>query len=128
MRMDELLLKKGSEIVFGAPATQAISAQAVAAIGKAVATIREIQEAHLPQCFAEGISEAPSQVLVLVLARSAAPGNVMHRLGPQLHKIIPKGVYLDVLPIGPAHQFVDAVRRAGCQIYRAPNRPWWRFW
>ena len=127
MRMDELILKKGAEILFGKPANP-INSQATAAIRQAVAGISEIREAHLPQCFAKDLSEEPAQVLVLVLSSSASPARVMERLGPQPHKIVPKGSYLDVLPVGPTHQFLGDVRRAGCEIYKAPHRPWWKFW
>jgi hypothetical protein len=52
----------------------------------------------------------------------------MGKLGPELTKIVPQGLYLDVWPLPPNHELLDAVRKAGCQIYKATSRPWWRFW
>ena len=127
MRIDELLVKKGADVLVGAPETP-LNPQTTAAIAEAVATIKGIREAHLPQCFIPGVSEAPAQVLVVVLAASATEQNVMSELGPRLHKIVPKGVYLDVWPLPLRHPVLGSVRKAGCQIYAAPQRPWWRFW
>ena len=127
MRIDELLVKKGADVLIGAP-THPVSPEATAAIAEAVSTVKGVREAHLPQCFIPGVSDAPAQVLVLVLATSATDQGVMGELGPLLHKIVPKGVYLDVWPLPPRHAVLDAVRKAGCQIYAAPSRAWWKFW
>src|SRR5690348_14282099 len=103
MRIDELPVKKGTDALFGPPPNP-ISQEATAAIGAAAASIRGVLEAHLPQCFVPGVSEAPAQLLVLVLARSANGAAVMRKLGPELTNIVPKGLYLDVWPLPPNHE------------------------
>jgi hypothetical protein len=114
----------------GAPASPAISVEATAAVAAALTQTSGIAEAHLPQFFAVGVSEAPTQALVLVLAPDATPDRVMATLGPKLGAIIPAGVYLDVWPLAPSHALLPAVRGAGCRIYKAQRvpRPWWKFW
>lgn len=127
MRIDELLLHKNTNVLICAPANP-INTQAKDNIATAVGKIKGISEAHLPQFSAPELSEFPAQVLVLVLTRWATPDGVMTQLGPELHKIIPKGIYLDVLPIESTHELVTPVRSAGCQIYKSNLKPWWKFW
>ena len=128
--MDELTAAAGLDVLVGAPADGAISAEATAALAAALSHTPGVLEGHLPQLFAPGVSDAPAQALVLALARGAAPDAVMSALRPRLAAIVPAGVHLDVWPLAPAHALLPAVRQAGCQIYTAPAalRPWWKFW
>jgi hypothetical protein len=127
MRIDELLIKKGAEVMIGAPANP-LNPEATAAVASAVSSTPGVLEAHLPQVFIPGVSENPAQVLILVLSGSTPVAQVMSQLGPSLHRIIPGGVYLDVWPLPRSHQLLPTIRNAGCQIWQVPKRPWWRFW
>jgi hypothetical protein len=129
MRIDPIDAPAGSDVFIGAPASPIISQEATNSLRRAIADTPGVAEAHLPQIFAPKVSEAPTQALVLILARSAMPEEVMQTLGPKLHAIIPKGVHLDVWPLRPEHSLVPSVRKAGCMIWSAPHRhPWWKFW
>ncbi len=135
MRMDALHMRPGARVFIGAPADPQLTPTARAAVAAQVAAVPGIREAHLPQCFAPGVSERPAQVLVLVLVLvldpATTPDRVMSALGPRLSEVIPPGVYLDVWPLAAAHELLPAVRAAGCEIFRAPGvvrRPWWKFW
>jgi|SRR5437667_3460922 len=127
MRIDELPIKEGVEVLIGAPSNP-INPDATAEIAKAVAATPGIQEAHLPQVFIPGASEGPAQVLILILSGGQSMSEVMGQLGPQLHKIVPRGIYLDVWPLPRSHELLPTVRNAGCEIWRAPKRPWWKLW
>ena len=64
--MTPLSIPRGSQVLLGRAAKPMPESQS-AAISELVQSIRGIREAYLPQCFAQGIMEAPAQVLVLVL-------------------------------------------------------------
>jgi len=127
MRIDELPIKNGVDVLIGAPSNP-ITPNATAAIVNAIAATPGIQEAHLPQVFIPGASERPAQVLILVLSGRRAMSEVMGHLGPKLHEIIPSGIYVDVWPLPRSHNVLPKVRSVGCEIWRAPKRPWWRVW
>ena len=128
MRVDHLTLAHGRDVMFGRPATP-IAPEPTAAIAGAVAQCAGVREAHLPQCFMPGVSEAPAQVLFVVLERGVTGDTLMAELGPRLHGIVPSGVFLDVLPVQPTDSLLPAIRNAGCEIFRAPPRaPWWKWW
>ena len=112
-------------MLFGAPA-QPMEVKRSAAIAKAVALVPNIVEAHLPQCYMEGLGE-PRQVLVLgVRAKEDIP-RIMEQLAPAINRVMPDGEFLDMIPFHTA-SIPAGVRESGCEILRAPKRPWWKLW
>ncbi len=64
-------LPAGTHILLGPPA-KLIDSNLFRAIVRLAGSIEDIVEAHLPQCFAVGVMEEPSQVLVPVLKSSSS--------------------------------------------------------
>jgi hypothetical protein len=119
-------LPPGSPVMIGAPA-HPLTPDITSAITRAVASVPDIMEAHLPNVFAVGVMEAPAQVLVLVFSTIANKDQVLSALGDALASEMPPGFALDVWPIHGRSDTLDDVRSAGCQLplppHGAPIRP-----
>jgi hypothetical protein len=128
-KIQPFVIGSGANVMIGAPA-RPIAPEPTAAIAEAVASVRGVTEAHLPQVYIPGVSEQPGQKLVLVLEQGTDPVRVMGDLGPLLHEIVPLGVHLDVWPVTSGHELLPAIREAGCRIFcrPSPQRPWWQIW
>ena len=118
---DQINVQPGTQVLIAAPANP-IASEIAAAIGTAAGAVRGVLEAHLPLCFIPGVTKAPAQVLVLVLARGALAGTVTQNLGPRLHAILPPDFALSVWPLSEDDELVAAVRATGCAVYTAPDR------
>jgi hypothetical protein len=113
-------LPPGAPVMIGAPA-RPLTADITNAITRAVASIPDIMEAHVPNVFALGAMEAPAQVLVLVFSTIANWDQVLTALGDALARELPPGFALDVWPIHGGPGTLDDVRSAGCQLTLAPH-------
>ncbi len=121
-----IALPPGSPVMIGAPA-HPLTADITNAITRAVASVPDIMEAHLPNVFALGAMEAPAQVLVLVFSTIANGDQVLSAVGVALARELPPGFALDVWPIHGGPGTLDDVRSAGSQLplppHGAPMRP-----
>jgi hypothetical protein len=98
------------------------------ALGRLVASIDGIIEAHLPQCFLVGVMESPAQVLVIVVDPAANQQAILNAIGEGLSQVLPIDKLLDVLPVKPESPMLKDVRSAGCSIKRDAVGRWWKFW
>ncbi len=113
--------------MLGAPAVP-MPTERSAALGQLVASVPEVLEAHLPQCYAEGKMPKPAQVLFVVFAAGVSH-SAMERIGAGLLKIVPPNEFLDMWPITLRSDLLETVRGCNCRIYtRPPKSPWWRFY
>jgi hypothetical protein len=113
-------------MMIGAPAVP-MPEERSAAIGRLVATVPEIVEAHLPQCYIPGQTSKSAQILFLVFARAISPA-ALQTIGAGLPAIVPAGEFLDILPITLASDLLETVRGTDCPVYARPRAaPWWRF-
>ncbi|MBN1671619.1 MAG: hypothetical protein JXR37_11325 [Kiritimatiellae bacterium] len=114
----------GTSVLVGSP-ERPMSRALVRAIGRLAAQTDGIQEAHLPQCFALGVMNAPEQVLVVVLRPEADENAVLGALGRGLAAILPPGRQLHVWPLPPDSEFLADIRAAGCPAVGKTHRHWW---
>ena len=117
MRIDSFDMTPGKDLLIGPPNDRQLTESVLSQLQRVLANIRGILEAHVPQCYIPDISDAPVQVLVLVLEAKTNPDSVMERLAPQLHAIVPRGLYLDVWPLPEAHELVPKVQAAGARFF-----------
>jgi hypothetical protein len=68
----------------------------------------------LPQIYCKGKFDPPAQVLVIVLEDGAH--SQIQPIGEALHRILPEGQYLDVIPWPPGHLAMTTVRQTGCVV------------
>ena len=122
--MSERVLRKGTKILFGAPASPMPSIW-VNAIGQTVAQVPEIVEAYLPQCFLEGDTEA-RQVLVVGVQHDADIPAVMASLMAKMKLLLAEARFIDILPF--VHGSVPAEARFVPCFVRQRRNAWWRFW
>ena len=123
--MSSRFLRAGTQISFGAPATPMPDVIADA-IGHLVQQVPGITEAHLPQCFIEGDTEA-RQVLVIGVRDMEAVPRLIQELTDLLKPVVPVGKLIDIIPFQES-KVPTAVRAAGCRIFGQANRPWWKLW
>ena len=123
--MNERTLNKGMTIYFGAPA-KPMPEVMVDAISQVVAQVPGIVEAHLPQCFIEGDKEARQVLVVGVQRRSEIP-EIAEALMGKLRLVFTPGQFIDILPF-ESGSVPDGVRQAGCQIFAAKRKGWWKIW
>jgi hypothetical protein len=123
--MSERTLKAGTNMHFGAPAKPMPEIMADA-ISQVVAQVSGIVEAHLPQCFIEGDKEA-RQVLVIGVQRRGEIPRIAQELMGKLQLAFPPGQFIDILPF-ESGAVPSSVRQAGCQIFAADKKPWWKIW
>jgi hypothetical protein len=111
-------VSKGTKWMIGAPANP-MPAERVRRIEKLLAGIPAVREAHLPQCFAEGFTPQPAQILFVLLEPSANVEATMQAIGRGLSNgLVPAGESLDMLPLHEGHQLLDAVRGAGMIFFK----------
>ncbi len=110
---------------FGAPAKPMPEIMS-GAVRQVVAQVPGILEAHLPQCFIEGDKEA-RQVLVVGVARRNEIPRIAQDLMGKLQLVFPPGQFIDILPF-ESGAVPPGVRQAGCQIFAAERKPWWKVW
>ena len=96
------------------------------AISQVVAQVPGIIEAHLPQCFIEGDQEA-RQVLVVGVQRQNEIPQIAEALMGKLQLVFPPGQFIDILPF-ESGAVPAGVRQAGCQIFAAEKKAWWKIW
>jgi hypothetical protein len=123
--MSERTIKAGTEMFFGAPAKP--MPQIIAdAISQVVAQVPGIVEAHLPQCFIEGDTEA-RQVLIIAVERRDEIPRIAGELMGKLQLVFAPGQFIDILPY-QAGALPQGVRQAGCQIFATERKAWWKIW
>ena len=114
---------KGTKWFIGAPANPIPPAQ-VEAIVSLLRRVGGIREAHLPQCYAEGVTPEAAQVLFLVLEPSTDVQATMHAIGQGLASgILPTGKFLDMMPLSESDAMLTPVREANMQILGQPSAP-----
>ncbi|MCE9545947.1 MAG: enhanced serine sensitivity protein SseB C-terminal domain-containing protein [Planctomycetia bacterium] len=123
--MDERTLKRGTALYFGAPA-KPMPEILVDAISQVVSQVSGIVEAHLPQCFIEGDTEA-RQILVVVVQRRAEISRIAEELMNKLQLALPPGQFIDILPF-ESGTIMPGIREADCQIYAGEKKAWWKIW
>jgi len=123
--MSERTLKAGTNMLFGKPAKPMPEIMADA-ISQVVAQVPGIVEAHLPQCFIEGDTEA-RQVLVIGVQRRGDISQIAQALMGKLQLVLPPGQFIDLLPF-ESGAVPAGVRQAGCQIFAAEKKTWWKVW
>jgi hypothetical protein len=123
--MSQREVKAGTSMYFGAPAKPMPEIMAEA-ISQVVTQVPGIVEAHLPQCFIEGDKEARQVLVVGVQRRSEIP-QIADALMGKLQLVFPPGQFIDVLPF-ESGAVPAGVRQAGCQIFAADKKAWWKIW
>ncbi|MGC3956461.1 MAG: enhanced serine sensitivity protein SseB C-terminal domain-containing protein [Verrucomicrobiota bacterium] len=123
--MSERTLTAGTSMFFGKPAKPMPEIMADA-ISQVVAQVPGIIEAHLPQCFIEGDKEA-RQVLVIGVQRRGEIPQIAEALMGKLQLVFPPGQFIDILPF-ESSAVPAGVRQAGCQIFVAEKKAWWKIW
>jgi len=123
--MKERSFKAGTRMFFGAPAKPMPEIMADA-ISQVVAQVPGIAEAHLPQCFIEGDEEA-RQVLVIGVQRRDDIPRIAQALTSKLQLVFVPAQFIDILPFA-SNAVPNGVRKAGCQIFAAVKKPWWKIW
>jgi hypothetical protein len=119
----EQTVAQGTQWMLGAPA-KPLPAAIVRRIVLIVASIDGIREAHLPQCYAEGFTPKPAQVLFLLLDASTDEETTMRSVGEALSKKMQPGEeFLDMLPLTDKHELLPYVRGAKMMIYQRPKNP-----
>lgn len=131
--MEAREIASGTRVLVGAPARPMPQAQA-AAIADALSRVGGVREAHLPQLYAPGAMDEPSQVLVVVLEEGRDPERLAREISCALAGLLTEGSRLDIFPLTPASEMLTAVRGAGCRILGATQdarksaKSWWKFW
>jgi hypothetical protein len=123
--MSERTFKAGTQMFFGSPATP-MPEIITDAISQVVAQVPGIVEAHLPQCFIEGEKEA-RQILVIGIQKGSEIPQIARTLMGKLQLVFPPGQFIDILPY-ESGAIPGGVREAGCQIYLAEKKTWWKIW
>ena len=104
--MQPMNVPAGAQIMLGAPA-QPMPQTHCEAIGRAVAQIEGILEAHLPQCYVANVMEGPAQILVLVLHSPNDVDRMLGKIDDLLRTCLPEGATLDLWPIDPRRRTDD---------------------
>jgi len=127
--MEAQNIPAGTEILIAAPAKPMAQAQS-AAIADMLARIPGVAEAHLPQLFITGVTNAPAQILALVLTPGADVQKVMGEIGCHLGAMLPEDERLDVWPLDPSNPILKSVRAVNCRILgnAVSAKSWWQFW
>jgi len=91
-------------------------------IAKLSASLPDVQEAYLFECFANGISK-PAEVLALVFSTSSDfTEAVATTIGRALPTVLPPGTHLDVWQLPPDHSMLGSVRLLGRKLFvRSPT-------
>lgn len=118
-KIDILEIPTGSELLIGAPSVPMDMALATA-ITDAVSRCHGIIEAHLPQCYIEGVMKIPSQVIVVSISNDFDSELVIERLQNELEASMPSNHTIDIWPATQNMPLLSIVRAAGCQIYQIP--------
>jgi len=108
-------ISEGTNVMLGAPA-KPMNPLISDALGELISSIEGIVEAHLPQCFALGIMDKPTQILVVVLDQTVERKIVFEHIGGGLSRILPSGQSLDVWPMNEENSLLGDIRAANCQI------------
>lgn len=114
--VDILNIPAGSEVFVGAPSVP-MKLVRFNAIAKAVLQTPGISEAHLPQCYVEGVTPNPAQVLLVVFTSEVDANFVLDQLFAELEKVIPESELIDVWPASLEMPLLETVRNAGCKIF-----------
>ena len=127
--MEAREIEAGTRVLIGAPARPMPRAQS-AAIAGLLKQVPGVVEAHLPQVYAPGAMDEPSQVLVVVLRPGADADATLHAINCDLARLLTEDSHLDILPVAGDSGLLKGVRAVGCQILGEPRgaKPWWKFW
>jgi hypothetical protein len=128
MGVESLTIKAGTRVWLGKPA-KPMRRESVERIAAVVRGTPGILEAHLPQCYAEGVMTGAAQVLVLVLPERANPGSIVGPVTDRLGSVLGTGEHLDVWHLMPDSPMLEGVRNAGCnlEMLAAVRKSWWKF-
>jgi hypothetical protein len=113
-----LVIPPGTKVYLGRPAKPA-GPELVDLLKDLVAGFAEIREAHLPQCWVEGVMPQPAQILVVVLSdQSHNSDDFAPKVERKISALLPKGFHLDLWIIHQHEQLLRAVRDARCLIWK----------
>lgn len=130
--MKVLEVPANSRIFLGLPA-QPLPRPMVDRIADALYVLDGVEQVHLPQCFALGVTESPALVAVVVVGANTSLKRIGKQAKKALSKLLPPDQTLDVWPISFDSAFATAVQQVGCLVERDPfclpafrkPRPWW---
>ena len=113
--MPLLTIPSGTPIMLGTPA-RPMEEPLQQAIGTMLLNVDGVLEAHVPQCFAIGVMEQPTQVLVVVIEASASSEDVMDAILLGLAGLLPEDTQLDVWSMDPQHSLLASVQATNCRL------------
>jgi hypothetical protein len=105
----------GTELFVGPPA-KPLPIEIAEQLGRALADVPSIFEAHLPMAYAKNIFDPPAQILVLVWDPTIEAENTISAIGRLLQRILPEGAFLDIVPLDEGTEMLEAVRKADCML------------
>lgn len=105
----------GTTIYLGAPA-KPMEPGVVRRIVALMATVENLLEAHLPQCWIPDLMPVPAVVLMLIV-NDKWTADAINAVGAGLSRILPAKVHLDVWPLASSNALVPKVRGANCRIF-----------
>lgn len=112
----ELRIPAGSGVYLGAPATP-IPEPVTRSLTQIVASRPEVEEAHVPQCWAPSAMTETAQILVVVLDQACRDtSEAEDHIKKSVARLRLPGGRLDIWFIRPSHSMLGAIRNAGCRI------------
>jgi hypothetical protein len=113
--MPLLIIPPGTPIMLGTPAKPMADAL-MQSIGTMLLNVNGVREAHLPQCYAMGVMERPTQVLVVVIDAGASSETVIDEVLLGLTAVLPEETPLDVWSMDPEHSLLASVQTTNCRL------------
>jgi hypothetical protein len=104
----------GTKIYIGPPA-KPMPVETREKITQALKNIEGIREAHLPQCYAEGVIDPSAQVLFLVVQATDVK-TLVSTVQRNLSTVLPPDEFLDVFPLSENSPLLEPVRASQCRL------------
>jgi len=108
MAIKRIEIEFETPVLIGAPRVP-MEGALVESIADAVSMLPDVVEAHLPQMFAVGVMQEPSQVIVT--AGESSPSILWPRLDEALAEALPELAELHVWIMAKSHELLDDIRR-----------------
>jgi hypothetical protein len=113
--MPLLTIPSGTPIMLGTPA-KPMAESLLQSIGTMLLSVKGVLEAHVPQCFAIGVMERPTQVLVVVIEAGVSSEEVLDEVLLGLTAVLPEETPLDVWSMDPEHSLLASVKATDCRL------------
>lgn len=111
-------ISSGTLVYIGAPATPMSDERFAALRSAVVENVTEVAFAYVPMVSVQGQIDPPRQVLYLVLRE--AMRDRLERFMPDfaaaIHRCLPQGDFIDILPVFCDHPWMAEVLRSGCVL------------